>query len=436
MLWSQSLHIRYAVRLCSSGTLHLTPSSATKIPLFEQEIDTGLTRSARNRRNPARFQDYIPTSTVPTQLGRFLTKKQRLEAAIARADAAQPEHGPDPPPDEGSGEENDLITQQITTDPDPFGIFRKYLSLSSHNPDDVDPFADISPVPPGSQPLATASIGSNLTTSSMRSDSDPLTNSGNPTVDLLLSWYSEGYADGATSLDRLVDRIRNPHFDISQLEGFTAVNALRQFEKTHLSSKPGLEPSDGWKCGKVTIPVPCIGRKQREDDAPRFTVDGVYYRDAVEIIAKELADPDSFENIHIRPFEEWWRPTEADDPIRVYSDIYTSDAMLQREKELETASKATAGPQLETFILSVLLYSDGTNLAQFGHASLWPIYMYIGNTSKYIRSQPNSFSAHHLAYLPTVKSSLSSDPPHVSRPAAARLDQRVLPRTLRRISEC
>ena len=75
-----------------------------KVPLFEQEVDAGLARSTRNRRNPARFRDYIPTSTVPTQIGRFLTKKQRLEAAKARADAAQPEHDPEPPSDEGAVE--------------------------------------------------------------------------------------------------------------------------------------------------------------------------------------------------------------------------------------------------------------------------------------------------------------------------------------------
>ena len=172
VFWSQSLHIRYAIGLCSGGMSHLTPSLATKIPLFKQEIDTGLTWSARNRQNPARFQDYIPTSTVPTQLGQFLTKKQQLEAAKARADAVQPEHNSNLPLDEGSGKENNPVTRQITTDPDPFGIFRKYSSLSSHNPDDVDPFTDISPVPPGSQPPATTSIGSNLTTSC--DDFDPL----------------------------------------------------------------------------------------------------------------------------------------------------------------------------------------------------------------------------------------------------------------------
>lgn len=329
-----------------------------------------------------------------------------MEAAKARADATQPENCPDPPLGEGSGGENDVadVPRQIMTSPDSFGVFRKYSSLPSHNPDDFDPFADIPSIPSGSQAPAGESIGSNLTVSSTGNDPDPLANSKNPTVDLLLSWWTQGIADGAAALNRLARNILDPHFEPTQLKGFNAVTSLRRFEKDHLSSKPGstLKPGDGWKCGKVTIRVPCTGHKQREDEAPKFTVDGIYYRDAAEVVAKELADPDSFENIHIRPFEEWWRPTEASDPVRVYSEVYNSDAMLQLEKELEETSKSTAGPRLETFIISALLYSDGTNLAQFGHASLWPMYMYIGNASKYIRAQPNSFSAHHIAYLPTV----------------------------------
>jgi len=367
-----------------------------------------LVRSSRNRRNPARFKDYVPSSTVPTQVGRYLTKKQRLEEAKARANAAQPECNPEPPSDEESDEGDPAGVHQITTSPDAFGVFRKYFSLSSHNPENIDPFSDLPSAPSGmastSQPPGTDSIGSNLTTSSARSDLDPLANSENPTVDLLLSWYSEGSTDGAANLDRLVNCLQDPHFDISQLKDFNAVSALRKFERTHLrsGSEGALEPGDGWKCGSVTIRVPCTRHPQHEEDAPEFTVDGVYYRDAVEVITKELMDPDSFDNIHLKPFEEWWRPTEASEPVRVYSEIYTSDTMLRLEKELQETLKGTAGPQLETFILAGLLYSDGTRLAQFGHASLWPVYMYIGNTSKYIRARPNSFSALHIAYLPTV----------------------------------
>ena len=138
---------------------------------------------------------------------------------------------------------------------------------------------------------------------------------------------------------------------------------------------------------------------------PEFTVDGIYYRDTVEVITKELMDPDSFKDIHIRPFEEWWWPTDDSDPVCIYLDVYTSDTMLQLERELEETLKTTSDPQLEgleTFILAVLLYSDATNLTQFGQVSLWPVYMFIRNTSKYIQSQPNSFSTHHITYLPTV----------------------------------
>ena len=338
-----------------------------------------------------------------------MTKKQRLEAAKARADAAQPEHNPGPS-SEGSGEGGPPATHQISTDPDPFGVFCKYYSsLPSHNPDDIDPFSDLPPtlsgMGPSSQPPTANSIGSGLTVSSVKGDSDPLTNSQNPTINLLLSWYSKGSTDRATSLNHLVNCLRDPCFDISQLKDFNAVSTLCQFERTHIhpTSKNTLEPGDGWKCGSVKLRVPCTHRQQCEEDAPEFTVDGVYYWDAVEVITKELMDPDSFDNIHLKPFEEWWRPTEASEPVRVYSEIYTSDAMLQLEKRLQETLKGTASPKLETFILGALLYSDGTWLAQFGHASLWPVYMFIGNTSKYIQSRPNSFSAHHIAYLPTVR---------------------------------
>ena len=371
----------------------------------------GLARSARKRRDPARFTDYVPTSTVPSQLTRqFLTKKQRLEAAKERAAALQPEGDLEPPPGECSNEESGTdpeVPQQITTTPDDFGIFRKYSSIPSHNPDDADPFDDIPSAPPRTAP---ATIGSDLNVSSARPDSSPLAESKNPTEDLLLGWWSEGSCDGIASLDRLVKCLTNQYFDPSRLKDFNAVSAVRRFEKQHCSSKPGttLEPGDGWKVGSVKIRLPCTKVKQREEDAPEFTVDGILYRDAAEVVTRELQDPDSFERIHLKPFEEWWKPSESDDPVRVYSDVYTSDVMLEADRKLQESLNTTgsAGPHLETFIVSAGLYSDSTNLAAFSSASLWPMYMYIANESKYVRAKPTSFSAHHIAYLPTVRISL------------------------------
>jgi len=57
---------------------------------------------------------------------------------------------------------------------------------------------------------------------------------------------------------------------------------------------------------------------------------------------------------------------------------------------------------LETFIVAALLYSDATHLASFGSASLWPIYLFLGNVSKYIRSKPTSSGKRVLLRRPVV----------------------------------
>jgi hypothetical protein len=50
----------------------------------------------------------------------------------------------------------------------------------------------------------------------------------------------------------------------------------------------------------------------------------------------------------------------------------------------------------------MMIWSDSTHLAEFGNASLWLIYLFFGNQSKYSRAKPNDFAAHHIAYMPKV----------------------------------
>ena len=259
---------------------------------------------------------------------------------------------------------------------------------------------------------------------------DPLFNLGNTSEDLLLAWLSRSLGNTPAGVDDLVHNvIRHPKFDPSLLENFNAVTAIRRFEKKWVS-KPGaaLKVGDGWKEASVSIRVPCTGVKQQEGDAPEFIVEGILYRDIIEVITAELKDPDTFHNIHVAPHKEWWNPGPREDPVRVYSEIYNSDAMLEADadmrRNLDSArglnndsarspndnsahglnDNSAHGPNnnLETFIVSALLYSDSTHLAQFGNASLWPIYLFLGNVSKYICSKPTSFTAHHIAYIPTV----------------------------------
>ena len=332
---------------------------------------------------------------------RIVVQNQQLSGEVTER---QPP--PDHEPQHSGTVENPDGSENLTrTDANSFGIFREYLTVSSHNPCNPDAFMDVQPTPAVPQ-----SIGSNLAVvAPVESAHDPLTDSKPVSENLLLAWMTTGLRNTPAGMNDLVHNvIRHPEFDPSELEDFNAVTATRQFEREQFSEpKPGvaLKTGGGWKEGSVSIRVPCTGVRQKEEEAPEFVVSGILYRDVVEVITAELEDPDAFKNIHITPYKEWWRPGPAEEPVRVYSEIYNSDAMLQADKEMRDNLSAARGPEddLETFIISALLYSDSTHLASFGKASLWPIYLFLGNVSKYIRSKPTSFSAHHIAYIPTVR---------------------------------
>ncbi|KAF8227050.1 hypothetical protein L208DRAFT_1298623, partial [Tricholoma matsutake] len=84
----------------------------------------------------------------------------------------------------------------------------------------------------------------------------------------------------------------------------------------------------------------------------------------------------------------------------VYGKVYASEAFREMEDEVETMKPP--GEALESVVVPIMAYSDSTHLAMFGTASLWLIYFFIGLTSKYIHAKPTSFSAHHLAYIPSL----------------------------------
>lgn len=90
-----------------------------------------------------------------------------------------------------------------------------------------------------------------------------------------------------------------------------------------------------------------------------------------------------------------------DDPIQVYGEMYTSEAMLEADAEIQSLV-LDEHAELPHVVVPVMLYTDSTYVAQFGDASLWPGYVSIGNQSKYDRVKPSIFSSHHVAYFPLV----------------------------------
>jgi hypothetical protein len=95
-------------------------------------------------------------------------------------------------------------------------------------------------------------------------------------------------------------------------------------------------------------------------------------------------------------FEEYWKP-----PDWVYNKIYSSPAFVKADCELQKSPR-DSGCNLSQVIATIMLWSDATHVAQFGQAKLWPIYLYLGNLSKYAHFKPSEHAGYHIAYLPTI----------------------------------
>ncbi|KIK18472.1 hypothetical protein PISMIDRAFT_82302, partial [Pisolithus microcarpus 441] len=161
---------------------------------------------------------------------------------------------------------------------------------------------------------------------------------------------------------------------------------------------------DGWHTTSIPIRLPCEKVKQPEAMAPQFWVEGLHYRKITDVVKSAFEEP-AAQTFHTVPYKLFWQPDKTRAPERIITELYTSDAML-REHEKVKSSPKVPGCNLETVIAAIMLWSDSTHLASFGNAALWPIYLFLGNQSKYTRARPTSFAAHHLAYIPKLSDTI------------------------------
>ena len=221
----------------------------------------------------------------------------------------------------------------------------------------------------------------------------------NATVALLIQWFCSGTGHKSTAdVQRLIDDvILNENFKAEDLQGIKLASKLKKLDAFESSLE-----GQGWNKANVKISVPCPKEKVAESDAVEFEIEGLLYRDLTSIIKNACQDEAAAESFHTTPFEERWRPTSDTPSIRLYGEVYTSDEMITAYQEVQNLPPDPDHPDVESVVVEMALYSDATMLAQFGTVSLWPVYFYFGNLSKYIRCQPSSHAAHHAAYFPSV----------------------------------
>ena len=207
----------------------------------------------------------------------------------------------------------------------------------------------------------------------------------------------------ARGMDAIAELISSGRIIPEELQGFRAATELRRLDRFATESSIAGGP---WKTGSVRIKMPCMRANKpafmKEEDAPEFEVKGVRYRSLVDLLTSRLQNPTTAGSFVNTPFTEWWCPPGSSAPIRIYGEAYSSDAAVKMFEEVKGIPPPADDPQVESVIVLLMLGSDATHLANFGTASLWPLYLFFGNMSKYTSSKPSEFPACHLAYLPKV----------------------------------
>jgi hypothetical protein len=225
----------------------------------------------------------------------------------------------------------------------------------------------------------------------------------NTSVFRLMKWfYSGSNLKSLGELDHLVNEvILAKDFDKKDFSGFRAARESERLDNFSSDPRSHFSTDDGWIETSIKISLPAKQVKHASEvAAPQFEVHGLFYRCFLEVLKSALHETTA-EQYHLFPFQDFWRPSPDTNPERIFSELYTSDAFINKHEKIR-AQPREAGCQLETVVAAVMLWSYSMHLTSFGNASLWPIYMFLGNLSKYTRGKLTSFAAHHLAYIPKV----------------------------------
>ncbi|TFK80595.1 hypothetical protein K466DRAFT_503627, partial [Polyporus arcularius HHB13444] len=268
----------------------------------------------------------------------------------------------------------------------------------------------------------------------------------------MLYWQNNG---SNTKSDQQINILatkvmQEPEFEVEHLARFDAARELKRLDDyIEVEDDSPLSVDDGWCQGNVQVRVPKEGvHYASEEDAPLFTMTNVWHRKFCEVIRGALKQA-CVRDWHMIPHQLFC--TAADVPqrhldsrspspspstasarfgtssatsssnsssssssmsfsdesdeedIRIYSEIFNTEAALEEDAAMRSKPRIPGDPEdLEYCVTLICLYSDSTRLTSFGTASLWPIYMYFGNQSKYVRGRPTAYAAHHMAYIPSL----------------------------------
>ncbi|KAJ3537255.1 hypothetical protein NM688_g6717 [Phlebia brevispora] len=331
-----------------------------------------------------------------------------------------------------------LLTERIRSAANRFGISRLYKRKPTRAPSDAP---DLAKIYTPTAPSATASRAPRA----IKAIISPFPN--------LSSWlfshhyWSQGHKKTQDDRQAMQDILTRPDFDANDIRG---VNFKKLDEElaTAVEEHPWVLEGEGWKRSPLTIEIP-LGQKptraatQATSSAQRradrlesipdepvenpfrgqpYVVDALWHKDmTAEIKTTFESDPAAAGFVFDPCLLYYAKPGSANIPEGVYGELYNSPVVVQEDIRLQNSPREP-GCNLPLAIAKIILYSDGTNVTQFGNTSMWPGYMWFGNQSKYERARPTAHAAHHIAYFPKLPDAIQDEIRRLhGKPASAAL---------------
>jgi hypothetical protein len=231
-----------------------------------------------------------------------------------------------------------------------FGLWKEYLYRPSYDPDAFISLEDLY------RPLTSPdTVDPQAGDEGKHLEHPPLYSS--KSVALLLEWQNTG--SSAKSNDKINCLVRSvllhPEFQPDTLQSF---NATRENKKADAAGEQS--PFQGsFKCANVDIEVPS-GSK---DVPPQtFTIPGLYYHKIVTLI-KDAFDSHISVRFHLTPFKLFRRLPGNEDGEHMYSEMYNSDAFLDKHDRVQRAPTDNPSCKREKVVVAIMFWSDATHLA-------------------------------------------------------------------------
>ena len=335
-----------------------------------------------NRRLPLRFRDQLPENPLPLP-------PPGLELSEISTQGESDSQTPHPSPPVSPP------CSMFKTQPNKFGLFRVFRSeaLPSHDPDEQSASTQ------SSLPQLTSATNYADPTPPITSTTDnPFHPYPNHTSLRLGDWYwNHRTQKSQESFKLLLDIIGDFEFSPEDIRN-TNWRAINRALGSSLASGP--EAGDGWSSSPIVISIPFHHRMPNPGSCD-YTVPAFHHCRLVPIIREKLSDPSHHRVYHYEPYELRWNPPNKACDIRVHGELYTSEAFIKAHDKL-MASPREPDCDLPRCIVALMFWSDATQLTSFGSAKLWPLYLYFGNQTKYLRCQPSSNLCSHVAYFQSV----------------------------------